>query len=360
MLHSCVFRDKSTQRTKGAHPPADKGTSWLGIEVEYVVIFADKQNDVTMQRILAQHESINRDFNAENLDLAHVPSSGRYNFAKRTGCARIRFLPLTESSVRRVRVSRDDAIATRDQMREIAQPRSGCLTVAIAPLPAGTLGISVALEPFVCVESGTIGSQEYPGSPCLARLNTGRTLTHHIGHAFGLPHTFRPSCDPDSRFPDVPPQKLSNVDAFIVREHGVFSGTLDNHYRDCNGPELEGAKEEKRSCSNDCDSGYEMFMNFMDMGDDRTSLMFTASQVRIMRANILGSEALKVKKIVIGSKRSSPASSHTIDPPPSIVARPKHYGKKRRRWGNGATAAVVVCSLLLVAVLLALLLVRFT
>lgn len=277
---------------------------YLYIGLKYYVIFSSDQDNVSLTRIQKQHNVINRDFNKVNPDTTHVPSSGVYNFAGARGTSMMRFMPFFGSEIQDSDVERIFSTSVPaggftglSQVQDFlaakgVSPESGAMNVYIAPLAGSLLGQAALFSGQCVILSGTVGGPDVPGLSSLPDYNTGRTLTHELGHCLGLPHTFTESgvCPSASAFADIPPQKRPNYAAFLEETDGVWSGSLDNRFRDCNQPtfNIPGVAPPYACGVYDCGTGpYEQFMNFMDYGTDVNALMYSNDQSTAMRAFML-------------------------------------------------------------------------
>jgi hypothetical protein len=269
---------------------ADPGDT-LYVRVLYTVITGPGEDVLPIDRLRAQHVVVSDDFAARNADLANVPATGRYGFRGRVGTADVQFLPLDPASL----------VYGTDHVRQLlgpaafsgiaeaaafAPPRDGWLNVYVNGLEGNVLGQAYVGSNLCTVRTDTVGGPE-DFEPDFPLYGMGRTLTHEVGHVFGLRHSFTGNCTPD--FADIPAQRLPNFEAEM---DDIPSDTaLDNHYRDCNAPlyPLPG-ETPPYSCSADCAADYEMFFNFMDYGNDRNAVMFTTLQAVAMRQYVLGSD----------------------------------------------------------------------
>ena len=274
-LCDCKLPDHYHQERHLQSETIDDGEN-LFLNVVYHVLWNNDDTNISIERIRAQHDVINRDFNANNIDLSRVPSTGKYNFASVVGDARITFLPVNSDDlhdIKRTNVTNRSFSGMNDLLAEVPSMSApdGVLTIFIAPLDGTLLGQAELLSKSCVINCRTVGNAELPGDPLLISYNTGRTATHEIGHVLGLPHTFSShntcmSPEINSEFPDIPPQKLPNFDAVLINDNGVWTGTLDNRFRDCNQPvyNIPGVSG-PYGCNSDtnCSTGlFEMFFNF--------------------------------------------------------------------------------------------------
>jgi hypothetical protein len=298
--------DLQRQSQSGIVDPGD----YLYIRIKYIIIYHENKENISIEHIRAQHKVLNADFDKTNTDLSRVPTSGDYNFAKVIGKGKIQFVPLlvdqiTDKSdyIERIYTSKpvfsdinevEQFLQTTNYKKEIE-----VLSIYICPMVDGLLGQANLFSNSCMINWRTVGSSMFSGDPLLVNYNHGRTATHQIGHILGLPHIFSENgtCD-ISEFHDIPAQRYPNIDAYIICQNGVYTATLCNHFRDCNQPYYNRVEENvPYSCSNDHQHKYEMFMNFMDYGDDNNSIIFSKTQVQAMRNYLLSCTILTIQPI---------------------------------------------------------------
>ncbi|NRB51179.1 MAG: T9SS type A sorting domain-containing protein [Saprospiraceae bacterium] len=129
-------------------------------------------------------------------------------------------------------------------------------------------GQNIPEEDGVVIDYRVFGINDHP------RLNMGRTLTHEVGHYFGLFHPwgegfFNSDCKGDDRVPDTPLQS------------STFNGQCP-----------DGLSSIPESCGSQ-----DMYMNFMNYTNDQCLHMFTQGQkfrmlaaLLEMRSNLLDAE----------------------------------------------------------------------
>ena len=71
----------------------------LFINVKYHVIYNTSTENISIDKIRAQHDVINNDFNMQNYDLMKIPTSGEYNFNNVVGNPSINFLPINSNEL---------------------------------------------------------------------------------------------------------------------------------------------------------------------------------------------------------------------------------------------------------------------
>ncbi|MBV7529486.1 M43 family zinc metalloprotease [Chitinophaga sp. sic0106] len=263
--HTKLLRGQIQQRLKTEAVPA-------AVTIPVVIhIVLDNPASVTDAQVQSQLAALNLDYTATNTDISKVPGvwqsiigNMNINFclAQRTpdgeptnGIVRVtsnRTFDITNGApdVKYGDTGGSDAWDTRKYLNIwVTRLASGYLGVA-APVGSGFQpeqeGVVIAYNAF-----GTIGNI----SPT---YNKGRTVTHEIGHYFGLKHIWgddNGDCSDDDDITDTPLQGTSSFGCF------TFPRT------DRCTPAAPGI----------------MFMNYMDYSDDACMQLFTAGQVTRMR-----------------------------------------------------------------------------
>jgi hypothetical protein len=254
-------------------------TRTIVIPVVVHVVYKKTADNVSEDQIKGQIEVLNRDFRKRN-DIRKVPAP----FRKLAADARIEFeLAVRDQTgsptngITRTRStkssfnSRTDDIKWRHKGGHTAWPTDQYLNIWVAPRvvdpvlgsllgyaqfpggPAATDGVVIAVHAF-----GTSGRARAP-------FDKGRTATHEIGHWLNLLHIWgddRGGCSGSDSVGDTPNQS---------------------------GPSSGVPVFPRTSCSNGPHG--DMFMNYMDYTDDAGMFMFTAGQVKRMRAALAGPRA---------------------------------------------------------------------
>ena len=139
--------------------------------------------------------------------------------------------------------------------------KDGYLNIYIAPLTGGLLGQAYLGFPESVTLTESIGSVENPGT--VTNYDSGRTLTHELGHNFTFNHTFNGSTCGTQYWSDIPPQTVNNRSANIY-EWPAGSG---NFY----------GRQAENSCISSSGKG-DQFMNYMDYSYDDQMRMFSEEQ----------------------------------------------------------------------------------
>ncbi len=238
---------------------------------------------VTDKVIEKQIEILNRDLNNTNLDRDKTPdvfkplrkgAAVRFALAVRdendnatTGIIRkvnnTNYNTLTYNNVKSSPTGGDDAWDEDSYLNIWITQMTNLFGISVFPydnLPNTIRGIVLN---YRAVGDTSVATYLYPSA------NAGRTLSHEMGHFFGLRHIWadEDQCDEDDGIGDTPQQKASHQNACP------------------NFPELT-----QRCNSTDASA---MFMNFMDYTNDNCANLFTKGQVDLMEAILYDSSVYK-------------------------------------------------------------------
>jgi len=241
------------------------------IPIVFHVLWNTAAENISAEQIQVQLDILNEDFAAKNADLNQVPTA----FAALVAAVDIQFClaqiapdgSMTDG-ITRTRtfvdsLAIDDVYSSAGEGQDAWAPDS-YLNVWVANLNNNQVGFgsypgqNEQAADGVVIDYSVLGINDHP------RLNLGRTLTHEVGHYFGLFHPwgdglFNANCSGDDRISDTPIQ--------------------DNTYAgQC--PDLALAPPES------CGSA-DMFMNFMNYTNDECLFMFTKGQKLRMLATLL-------------------------------------------------------------------------
>lgn len=262
----------------------------LYIQTRYVCLYNDDSQRLDTSFIQSAHDILNDAFNSRNqTEISKIPNNSRYPFKDLVGNPNISFLPLksTDLTVEYVQINSsslsnsvpvDDAASRAGRVNGVLNIYIGNTTSQI--LGQAELGGNIAF----CLYTA-IGGPNNPGA--LTNYDLSKTLVHEVGHALNLPHIFSDdSCDHDKLHPDIPEQILPNFNAsFIDNGDGTYDGQGDHRYNDRSG----GSSSCLHIQSDINSSPNEMFMNYMDYGNDYVSFMFSTAQSLMMREYLTSS-----------------------------------------------------------------------
>ncbi len=264
---------------------------------------------VTDQQILNQIATLNQDYIAQNPDIAGVPAAwqGLAGNAELQFCLAARTPDgdpssgITRTVTSRSGFSINDAASGAKYTSSGGAPawdNTRYLNIWVCVLEDNFLG--VATPPgnvFPPEEDGVVVNYRAFGDVGSARapFNLGRTLTHEIGHYFGLRHIWGDDggdCSGDDGVDDTPPQASET--------YGCPTGVQTDQ------------------CS-PVAPGY-MYMNFMDYVNDACMLLFTTGQTDRMR-NALDAQ----RASLLSSDGCVPVNLRSIDASVAEVLQPSGY-----------------------------------
>lgn len=275
----CATSDYLLQHAMSNQRPFGTGTNLSGsrdtIDGEVIVVpvvvhvlYNNNSQNIPDEQIIAQINSLNRDFRRLNPDTVNTPTPFKHlatdtrivfclakvdpDGYKTTGIER-KFTQKTSFLA-------DDAVKYSSKGGTDAWDASKYLNIWVCDLFGRTLGYSTMPGGYskvdgIVIQYGVFGYEKGVRAP----YNKGRTLTHEMGHWLGLKHIwgdFEDSGCSSDDVDDTPPQSASNTG--------------------CNTfPKIS-------TCS--IDNNGDMFMNYMDFSDDACMNMFTWGQRNKMRA----------------------------------------------------------------------------
>lgn len=240
------------------------------IPVVFHILWNTDAENLSDEAIATQLEILNKDFTGQNADLNLVPPL----FKPLATPANIEFClaSIDPSGVSTSGITRTRTFVDSLNIGQVyysmgegqdAWDTDRYLNIWVANLENNLVGFgsypgqNTAAEDGVVIDYRVFGLNDHP------RLNLGRTLTHEVGHYFGLFHpwgdgVFNTDCSGDDRVPDTPLQART------------FSGQCP-----------DGDFETPESCGST-----DMYMNFMNYTNDLCLHMFTKGQQLRMLATL--------------------------------------------------------------------------
>ena len=227
--------------------------------VVHVVYKTDAEN-VSDAQIKSQIAAMNKDFRATNPDKSKTPAPWKGLVTD----ARVNFVldSITRTNTTKSSFGDDDAVKKASGGGIAPADTTKFLNIWVCTLSNSLLGYAQfpggpkATDGVVIRNSafGTVGTARAP-------FNTGRTVTHEVGHYFNLRHIWgdTPDCSGSDMVADTPNAAGPNFGA------PAFPVITCN-----NGPNGD------------------MYVNYMDYTDDAAMFMFTAQQVVRVRATLNG------------------------------------------------------------------------
>lgn len=243
------------------------GFKEVTIPVVVHVVYREEVNNISFEQIKSQIDVLNRDFNAENSDIDKIPEA----FRSLASSAKIRFELADKDpfgnftkGVTRTLTTVEN-IGTENLYHQSSRggrdpwPQVHYMNVWVCELEGNTLGFALLPGSKMSERDGIVMSPRAFGTMGTAQppYNLGRTFIHEVGHYFGLRHLWGSddaSCSSTDYISDTPTQLKEN---FGCKPFPSFS---------CPG-----------------ESNGDMFMNYMDYGNDTCMLLFTKRQVELMQ-----------------------------------------------------------------------------
>ncbi|WP_229206765.1 M43 family zinc metalloprotease [Dyadobacter crusticola] len=242
-------------------------TSEVTIPVVFHVVL-NRQSQVTDAQILAQLDTINKDYAGQNAGASQIPSHFRSLF----GQSGIKFClaqrtpdDLPSNGIVRYQTNRSTFDYTTNFVKHVesggadAWDTDKYLNIWICDLSNSTLGYATFPNDGVKDEQGVVVDYGSLPGGVTTGYNQGKTLTHELGHFFNLYHIWgddNDSCSGSDEVDDTPNQSGST--------NTCRTGILTDR---CT-PTSPGI----------------MYQNYMDYTPDACLLMFTRQQVARMEA----------------------------------------------------------------------------
>lgn len=238
--------------------------SEITIPVVVHIVWYEYEENLSDALVLSQIDALNRDFNANNIDVQDAPNE----FKTVIGNPHIRFClaaidPNGNLTTGVVRVqSEKSEIGLSDDVYFSANGGSDAwdtdkyLNIWVANTGNLISGFGTYPNWVVPEKTGVVIHPKYFGINNHQQYGLGRVATHEIGHYLGLKHLWADDldCNTDDEVSDTPPQQEAHTGCPNYPQSG---------------------------CSES-----EMFMNFMDYVDDACMVMFTKGQADRMSATI--------------------------------------------------------------------------
>lgn len=259
------------ERAQTSTRPDNEERAIVTIPVVVHVVYANATQNISDARIQSQIDVLNTDFAGLNSDSTFIPTVFKPLFAKTeirfclaqrdpsgnatTGILRV---PTTTASF-----STNDGVKSSTTGGSNAWDRSKYLNLWSCNMSGGILGYA-QFPGGAAATDGVVISYQYFGTTPTGTFNKGRTATHEVGHWLGLYHIWGDdggACTGSDNIADTPNQADAN---YGCKTHPYVT------------------------CSN---VNGDMFMNYMDYGDDRCLVMFSNGQKTAMNNVINGARA---------------------------------------------------------------------
>lgn len=226
------------------------------IPVVFHVVYRTNAQNIPDLRIFEQIDQLNMDYAATNPDTSTVPTE----FKPFISDTKIRFVLATvdpdgnpttgitrDSTTNYSFDIADDGIKYASMGGVDAWDTDNYLNIWVGNISAGILGYAMPPSNAGNSDDGVVIGYKYVGYNNNGQYDKGRTGTHEVGHYLGLEHVWgQGGCSSDDGIQDTPKQSQPH---YGVSVHPVSS----------------------------CGSN-DMFMNYMDYGNDEVLVMFTTDQ----------------------------------------------------------------------------------
>jgi len=252
---------------------ADTGQR-AGISLVFHIVYNTDEQNISDAQIYSQIISLKADFLRENADTVNTLDI----FKSVAASANITFYPALNDpqggltgGITRTQTSHgtfaNSDIHYTSKGGSDPWPTDRYLNIWVCDLPEGTFGFTAQNN---SVENGVVIDYRYLGNmgTVSAPFDKGRTLTHELGHWFGLKHPWGAAggCLDDDGLADTPQQE---------------------------GPS-SGCDLDRVSCGH-----LNMVQNFMDTSDDGCMNLFTRDQVALMRKNLFADHNELIQEIIV-------------------------------------------------------------
>lgn len=258
-------------RLSAAQKQQNGNRAYITVPIVFHVVVTD-QNQVTDAQILAQLDTLNKDYAGINGDSVRVPSYFKSVF----GQSGIQFCLAKQTpngdptnGIERTTTTQTAFLNTDNGVKHAASggadtwDPTSYLNVWVCPLGNSLLGYGTFPQTGNDNEQGVvIEYRSIPGATAYPEYNGGKTLTHEIGHYFNLIHIWgddNGACTGSDDIDDTPNQGNSSSTC----SNGIV---LDNCTTSGNGI---------------------MYQNYMDYTFDECLVMFTVDQVARMESALM-------------------------------------------------------------------------
>jgi len=248
-------------------PSTRDGFKEITIPIVVHVLYRLEEHNISYEQIASQIDVLNRDFNLLNADQAKIPDVFRSVAGKAKFTFKLANTDPYGNFTTGVTRTKTDVEYIADEMNYHKSSQGGktpwnqalYLNIWVCEIKGGTLGWSILPGSNISERDGIVMSPRAFGTmgTAIEPYNGGRTLVHEMGHYFGLRHLWGSddeACGFTDYMSDTPEQRSEN---FGCKEFPHYS---------CDG-EPNG----------------DMFMNYMDYGNDTCMLFFTERQVAYMQ-----------------------------------------------------------------------------